>query len=113
MILLVENNALEMDLLSKLLTDRGYHVRACMSGAVALSIMEEEVPEILITDIVMSPMSGEELLREVAVRSELRNMKVIVTTGLPEPLPILAVPVTVIHKPFSVDDLVSVIARLT
>jgi response regulator RpfG family c-di-GMP phosphodiesterase len=58
----------EPDLLKSMksgLEDRGYHVLAASSGEEALSLLKENRPHIIITDLRMIPMNGFEFFQAV------------------------------------------------
>lgn len=64
-ILLVDDDPSMVRLLSKWLESGGYHVRTAGDGVQALAAIEEECPDILITDWEMPRMDGLELCRKI------------------------------------------------
>ena len=67
-ILIVEDDIQLRLLLSVILTQAGYRVRSAEDGFSALAEMRAEVPDILLSDLFMSGMSGFELLSVVRRR---------------------------------------------
>jgi len=62
----------------------GYHVEAFPNAAKALVIIEQEQPDILITDISMPVMSGEELCRHIQQEMPDRKFLIFVLTSRTE-----------------------------
>jgi CheY-like chemotaxis protein len=67
-LLLVEDDASLLRLLSVILTNEGYDVRTAQDGFSALGAIRTEVPDILVSDLYMPGMSGFELLSVVRRR---------------------------------------------
>lgn len=67
-LLLVEDDASLLRLLSVILTHEGYDVRTAQDGFSALGEIRAEVPDILVSDLYMPGMSGFELLSVVRRR---------------------------------------------
>ncbi|MFN2640350.1 MAG: ATP-binding protein [Actinomycetota bacterium] len=63
-VLVVEDNASMLELVSLTLSDKGYRVLAAANGSEAISIAEQSDPpiDLLLTDVVMPQMSGPELI---------------------------------------------------
>jgi DNA-binding NtrC family response regulator len=67
-ILIVDDEAFNLDLLEQELTDRGYTVERAHDGAEALRTMEALRPDIVLLDYMMPGMSGLDVLRELQSR---------------------------------------------
>ena len=67
-ILIVDDEAFNLDLLEQELTDRGYMVERAHDGAEALRTMEALRPDIVLLDYMMPGMSGLDVLRELQSR---------------------------------------------
>lgn len=78
-ILVVDDEHFVRDLLEKILRRQGYDVRAAAHGEAALAAVEAEVPDLVITDVVMPGIDGFELLRRLKALHP--TLKVIVLTG--------------------------------
>ena len=62
----------------------GYAVEVCANGREALELIEQEPPDILITDIQMPLMNGEELCRTIQRTQPERSFLIIVLTSRTE-----------------------------
>ncbi|MEA2008036.1 MAG: response regulator [Chloroflexota bacterium] len=70
MLLLVEDNLVLRGALKEILSMEGFSVFAASNGLEALSIMEVVLPDLIISDISMPQMNGEEFFKAVRNRSE-------------------------------------------
>ena len=78
-ILIVEDDSEINQMLTELLQDNGYKVKAAFSGTEALLCIEKEMPQAVILDLMLPGMSGEELLGKIkALQSDI---SVIVTSA--------------------------------
>lgn len=64
------------------LKTEGYRVRPALSGAAALTIIENETPDMILLDIMMPVMDGYEVCRQIRERQETRNVPVIFLSAL-------------------------------
>jgi PAS domain S-box-containing protein len=64
-ILIVEDDSLTRTLLSEFLHFRGYRVSAAANGHQALDVLERSAIDLILTDLAMPGMGGEELLRRL------------------------------------------------
>jgi len=64
-ILLVDDEVIFTDNMSKLLGDRGYHVKAVNNGESAISALEEEDFDVVVLDLKMPGMDGIATLKEL------------------------------------------------
>jgi len=78
-ILIVDDEKNYLLVLSALLEGEGYEVETAPSGARALALVEEDEPDLVITDMRMPRMSGVELIRELKARNP--DLPVIVMTA--------------------------------
>jgi PAS domain S-box-containing protein len=80
-VLLADDNADLRDYVSRLLRERGYRVRTAHDGEAALAALREDVPDLLLTDVMMPRMDGFELLRQVRADAALRDLSVIMLSA--------------------------------
>jgi CheY-like chemotaxis protein/class 3 adenylate cyclase len=80
-ILVVDDTPTNVRLLDALLTPRGYTVVAVESGAEALSLLEEEHPDLILLDILMPGMDGYEVCRRVRANPVTAHLPVIMITA--------------------------------
>ena len=64
-VLLVDDETVFTDNMSKLLTSRGYHVTAVNSGDISIRVLEEEGFDVVVLDLKMPGMGGITTLREL------------------------------------------------
>lgn len=99
-------------LISDLLDEEGFEVRAVGSGGRALSEMVHRVPDLVITDLFMPGMTGFTLRSLMLRRPELVDVPVIVLSAYwHRPGETLEV-ADVITKPLNIDRLLSTVRRL-
>lgn len=81
-VLLVDNDPDILELLRMGLEEMGFSVRTTFSGLAALRAIEEDLPDILVTDLVMPNISGEKLLKIVRAVPEWGTLRTIVISGV-------------------------------
>jgi two-component system, OmpR family, phosphate regulon response regulator PhoB len=111
MIVLAEDDKLQRHMMSELLEVWGFPIRRCPDGATALAEVTRRRPELVILDLVMPGLGGAEVLAGMR-DAGLAGVPVVLATAHPDPLPELALPVTVLRKPFGVDELANLMRRL-
>jgi two-component system phosphate regulon sensor histidine kinase PhoR len=78
-ILVVDDELVVRDGCSRVLTGRGYDVLTAENGQVAIDLLEKETVDIILLDLKMPIMSGEEVLEKTS--SQYPNVPVIIITG--------------------------------
>jgi signal transduction histidine kinase/ActR/RegA family two-component response regulator len=68
-VVVVDNDPAAVDLISEVLTRAGGDVRGCTSADIALSMLEQWRPNLLVSDIEMPGVDGYTLIRKVRARS--------------------------------------------
>jgi CheY-like chemotaxis protein len=87
-ILVIEDDAAIRELLREIFTARGFAVVTARQGAEALEILERGVrPTLIVLDIVMPIMGGDQFLKELRANEELKNIPVLVTSATKEKPP--------------------------
>jgi diguanylate cyclase (GGDEF)-like protein len=81
-VLIVDDNPINLDLLSGMLLDRGYRVRVATSGRRALSAARSAVPDLIMLDINMPEMDGYEVCERVKGDVTTRDTPVIFISAL-------------------------------
>lgn len=116
-ILVVEDEDELRRLICRRLMQIGHHVAEASYGLAATRQMQEHVPELIITDIVMPDMDGLELIRKV--QSEHPQLKILAVTGGGTTDPSLRLTLAkrfgacdTLFKPFSLDELVKKVSCL-
>ena len=84
-ILIVEDNPAQALLLQHLMEKYGYTVSVACNGVEALAHLQEHIPSLVISDILMPEMDGYELCRNIKVNDDLKSVPVMLLTQLSEP----------------------------
>jgi CheY-like chemotaxis protein len=80
-ILLVEDNELNRDMLSRRLTRRGYVVVVAEDGEQALDLARSERPDLVLMDMSLPGIDGWEATRRLRADPEIAGMRVIALTA--------------------------------
>jgi len=83
-ILLVEDDPFLADIYSTKLKESGFSVQVATDGKEALKKMKEDIPDLLLLDIVLPNLNGWEILRKIERDDELKTLKVIILSNLGE-----------------------------
>ena len=81
-ILVVDDNATNVKLLTKLLAVEDYEVSTADSGKAALEMIEQAAPDLVLLDVIMPEMSGYEVCRAIRANPKTRLLPVIMVTAL-------------------------------
>jgi two-component system, sensor histidine kinase and response regulator len=85
-ILIVDDKPDNLRLLSVMLTEHGYDVRAVMSGSVALMGAQAQPPDLILLDISMPGMNGYEVCQHLKANPLTQDIPIIFISGLNEVL---------------------------
>src|SRR5512141_990832 len=107
-ILVVDDDPECRDALAQLLQAHGYTVRQAENGRIALAMIAERVPGILLLDLEMPVMSGWEVLASLQRTSALSAIAIVVlSAGASPPLGVAFMP-----KPCGSDDLLGMLREV-
>ena len=81
-VLVIDNHPGMLKFMSNLLEKKGYHVLTAGDGVSALSVLDHHIPDIIFVDMVMPNISGEKLCRIVRRRPKMKNVWLIVLSGI-------------------------------
>ena len=112
-VLVVEDDATLRQVIELVLEARGYVVGQARHGGMALELMAESRPDVVVADLKMPVMDGYELLQRMQEDPDLRQLPVILLTGNMEAGRIAAGAAAMLVKPFDPADLIATIERLT
>lgn len=85
-ILIVDDNPDNLDLLSAVLRERNYRVRAVPSGAMALEAARRHPPELVMLDVNMPGMDGYQACQAFKAEPALQRIPIIFISALDDPL---------------------------
>jgi CheY-like chemotaxis protein len=80
-ILIVEDNPDSRNLLHFLLTCKGFSVTTAVDGAEGFYMAKVEIPDLLITDLMMPNVDGIELIKQIRGETEIAAMPILVYTA--------------------------------
>jgi two-component system, cell cycle response regulator DivK len=80
-ILLVEDDETNIDMLSRRLQSRGYHVISAVDGEQGYALAQSESPDLILMDISLPTMDGWEVTRQLKANEVTRHIPVIALTG--------------------------------
>jgi two-component system, cell cycle response regulator DivK len=80
-ILLVEDNEMNRDMLSRRLTRRGYEVLIAVDGATGVSMAMAEKPDLILMDMSLPIMDGWEATRKIKANPTTRSIPTIALTA--------------------------------
>lgn len=83
-ILLVEDDPFLVDIYSTKLKEAGFSVQVAIDGKEALKKIKEDIPDLLLLDIVLPNFNGWEILRKIERDDELKTLKVVILSNLGE-----------------------------
>jgi putative two-component system response regulator len=81
-ILVVDDDEFNIKLLKKMLTVEGHAVRSAASGEDALASVAEQLPDLILLDIMMPGIDGFEVARRLKADSHSRSIPIILVTSL-------------------------------
>lgn len=115
-ILLVDDDESHLLWSEEILTEQGYQIRSTHSALEALSIIEKESFDLIISDLVMPEMSGIDFMRRVALYK--KGQKAIILTGHGDIETFIESVYDVgaleyIVKPVDAEEFVAMVAKLT
>ena len=80
-ILLVDDNGNMRDYVRRLLSDRGYTVETATDGLMALSKIQHQAPDLVLTDVMMPQLDGFGLLQALRTQPSTRDIPVILLSA--------------------------------
>jgi CheY-like chemotaxis protein len=115
-VLVVDDDRHMVEWLNTALTSSGFIVRGAHSGQEALARVREESPDLILLDLRMPDMDGDEVIRSLRREQATRDIPVIVITGSSfDDAQVRVVGMGVKHmltKPFTIETLVQEITRI-
>ncbi|MFP3515264.1 EAL domain-containing protein [Pseudomonas sp. SIMBA_077] len=84
-LLIVDDDACIRELLEELLEDQGYNTLSASSGEMALMMIANQPPDLILLDAMMPGMDGYQVARELKANLLTANIPIIMLSGLSEP----------------------------
>ncbi len=81
-LLIVDDNPENLRVLSSMLKQEGYSVRAAKNAKQALASIDSSEPDLMLLDVHMPEMDGFELCQQIKARSEFHNLPIIFLSAL-------------------------------
>jgi DNA-binding response OmpR family regulator len=110
-VVIVDDDTDILEIVSEALREEGFAVAAFAEGASALAYARDHLPALVLTDLLVPPTGGQELIvRLRALYGE--ALPIVVMTAMEDRARTLTVPVAgVLQKPFELDELSSLVRR--
>lgn len=116
LVLAVDDSPVQLRLIQDALARNGYAVKTAPSSEEALAMLAVVVPAVIISDVMMSGMSGYELCQQLKRDENLRRIPVILLTGEASPKDFKAGSdagaVMYVTKPFKPERLLNAVRML-
>lgn len=113
-LLIVDDEASNIEPLEALLTENGYRVFTAVNGQDGLERLNEVVPELVILDFMMPVMNGAELGRRLRANQATRTIPILMNSGTSEAIvrQDFAGYDAFLRKPYKIAELLSVVRDL-
>ncbi|MEK7173241.1 MAG: response regulator [Patescibacteria group bacterium] len=85
-ILILEDEPILLDLLNKKLTQQGYTVTIAHNGEEGLFMMAQEIPDLVLTDIIMPRKDGFAVIAAMKESELLKNVPIIIISNSGQPV---------------------------
>lgn len=80
-ILIVEDNEMNRDLLSRRLSRRGFEVVMALDGLEGIAAAEREMPDLILMDVGLPGIDGHEATRQIKARPATKDIPIIALTA--------------------------------
>ena len=80
-ILLVEDNEMNRDMLSRRLQRRGYEIVIAIDGAVGVAMVDSQKPDLILMDMSLPVMDGWEATRQLKANPHTKSIPIIALTA--------------------------------
>ena len=111
-ILIVDDEAPVREIAALILVEAGHTVRCANHGRRALELIAEDLPDLVLSDIMMPVLDGAELCRRLKAREETRSIPVILMSAAGPMAADRAGADAFLDKPFDLDELEGLVARM-
>jgi CheY-like chemotaxis protein len=108
-VVVIDDNAINCELLAAVLEGRGYDVQLAASGEAGISLVRQTNPDAVISDMRMPGMNGRQVIQMLKADSSTQHIPVIIATG---ELNTDGIGDAWIKKPINADELLAILRRL-
>jgi CheY-like chemotaxis protein len=108
-ILVVDDEEAVIKYMKALFEDHGYEVIAATDGAEALKVLDGTVPDLITLDLQMDKVWGPQFYRKMSKNPSLKEIPVIVVSGLARPELAIKKAAAVVGKPFDPEELIRIV----
>lgn len=114
-VLVVDDEESICDLIKIVLTGKGFDVRTAKSGEEGVNMVKEFAPDLILLDMTMPDITGEDAARKMKKTDAGKNAVIIVMSGLGMTEEDLdkSLFAGILNKPFTISDLASIAGRYT
>jgi CheY-like chemotaxis protein len=108
-ILIVENNALMIEVMTYILINSGYEVFAVTSGSEVFNNIKKNHPDLVIMDALLPGINGLEICQLIKLNKATQNLPVIMCSGddsINDSLKHKGAPNAILQKPFDISSLI-------
>ncbi len=81
-ILIIEDDKFLRELISRKLSDENFEVAEAVDGEDGVKKTEEEIPDLILLDLILPGIDGFEVLRQIKTKSKLSKIPVIILSNL-------------------------------
>jgi two-component system phosphate regulon response regulator PhoB len=111
-ILIVDDEEPVRTILAQLMSDAGYETIEAVNGVQALTLVDGERPDLIISDIMMPLLSGIELCHRLKARADTQLIPIILMSAAGRKLGEETGADAFLLKPFDIDELEALVERL-
>jgi two-component system, OmpR family, response regulator VicR len=111
-LLIVDDEPSITDMLEAVCRLADVEVRSASNGRSALEILEEFIPDLVLTDFMMPIMNGCEFVKAIRRSATLRHLRVIVMTSVPEAAGRQCGDERIVAKPIDIDELLRILSEV-
>lgn len=110
-VMVIDDEPDVVSFLTRLLRDNGYEVISATNAVDAMALIEEQRPGLILLDLQMPYETGTDLYRKLRARRELKEIPIIVVSGLAGRKVSVSRSVPVIDKPIDEERLLGEVRR--
>lgn len=114
-VLVVDDSAIELENLKKIISKEGYQVITAVSGKEAVEKAKSMQPDLIFMDVIMDDQDGFQACREITSDNSTKNIPVIFVTGKCQKVDRVWAELqggkALIGKPYTADEIISQINR--